>query len=103
MRRKSFSRATVGAFTPPVWKDAQDPRSVLNSSVKNNGTGVGVKVGAGVKVIVAVAGWGGVGDAVGGTDNSTCVGMCVDVLQAVRNKIPIRVLRNPCFLFMSEL
>lgn len=55
MRRKSFSRFTVGASDPPVWKDVHAPKSVLNSSVKNNGTGVGVNVGAGVNVIVTVA------------------------------------------------
>ena len=71
MRRKSFSRFIVGASAPPVWKDAHAPRSVLNSSVKNNGTGVVVNVGAGVKVIVAVAGLGGVGDAVVWEGNST--------------------------------
>jgi len=72
--------------------------------VKNRGTGVGVKVGAGVNVTVAVAGSGGVGDAVAaGEDKSTCVGIGVDELQAVRNINPIKVFRNLWFLFMCEL
>ena len=62
MRSESFSRFMVGDSAPPVWKDIHAPMSVLNSSVKNNGTGVGVaeRVGAGVNVPVAVAGSGGV-------------------------------------------
>lgn len=65
--------------------------------------GVGVNVGAGVNVSVAVAGAGGVGGAVVGEDNSACAGTGVEVLQAVRNIIPIRVARSVCFLFMVEL
>ena len=56
IRRKSFSRLTVGDCAPPVWKDTHAPKSVLNSSVKNKGTSVGVYVGTGVIVRVAVAG-----------------------------------------------
>ena len=67
------------------------------------GMGVGVNVGAGVNVSVAVAGAGGVGGAVVGEGNSTCVGTGVEVLQAVRKMIPIRVVRSGSFLFMTEL
>ena len=67
------------------------------------GIGVGVNVGAGVNVNVAVAGAGGVGGAMVGEGNSTCVGTGVEVLQAVRKMIPIRVVRSVCFLFMTEL
>jgi hypothetical protein len=65
--------------------------------------GVGVNVGAGVNVSVAVTGAGGVGGAMVGEGNSACVGTGVEVLQAVRNMIPIRVVRSGCFLFMAEL
>ena len=65
--------------------------------------GVGVNVGAGVNVSVAVAGAGGVGGAIVGEGNSTCVGTGVEVLQAVRKMIPIRVVRSGSFLFMTEL
>jgi hypothetical protein len=99
MRRRSFSSLTVGASAPPVWKDAHAPRSVLNSSVKNNGRGVGVTVGAGVKVIVAVAGSGVV---VAGC-TSTWGGTGVELVHAVRNIIPIKILRSEHFLFMTEL
>lgn len=75
----------------------------MNSSVKYMGMGVGVNVGAGVNVSVAVAGAGGVGGAVVGEGNSTCVGTGVEVLQAVRKMIPIRVVRSGSFLFMTEL
>lgn len=75
----------------------------MNSSVKYKGMGVGVNVGAGVNVSVAVAGAGGVGGAVVGEGNSTCVGTGVEVLQAVRKMIPIRVVRSGSFLFMTEL
>ena len=76
---------------------------MLNSSVKNNGAGVGVNVGTGVNVIVAVAGSRGVGDALVGDWNSVCVGTGVDVLQAVRNMIPTRVMRSKYCLFITEL
>ena len=75
----------------------------MNSSVKYMGIGVGVNVGAGVNVNVAVAGAGGVGGAMVGEGNSTCVGTGVEVLQAVRKMIPIRVVRSRSFLFMTEL
>jgi hypothetical protein len=65
--------------------------------------GVGVNVGAGVNVSVAVAGAGGVGGAVVGEDNSACVGTGAGLLQAVRNIIPIRVVRSARILFMIEL
>ena len=65
--------------------------------------GVGVNVGAGVDVSVAVAGAGGVGGAVVGEGRDTCVGTGVEVLQAVRKMIPIRVVRSGSFLFMTEL
>ena len=67
------------------------------------GMSVGVNVGAGVNVSVAVAGAGGVGGAMVGEGNSTCVGTGVEVLQAVRKMIPIRVVRSGSFLFMTEL
>lgn len=69
------------------------------------GVGVAERVGAGVaeRVSVAVAGAGGVGGAMVGEGNSTCVGTGVEVLQAVRKMIPIRVVRSVCFLFMTEL
>ena len=67
------------------------------------GMGVGVNVGAGVNVSVAVAGAGGVGGAMVGEGNSTCVGTGVEVLQAVRKMIPIRVVRSGSFLFIPEL
>ncbi len=70
IRSVSFSRCKAGDCTPPVWKDAHAPRSVLNSSVKNNGIGVGVKVGLGVNVVVAVAGSGGVCVAAIGVDSA---------------------------------
>ena len=75
----------------------------MNSSVKYKGTDVGVNVGAGVNVSVAVAGAGGVGGAIVGEGNSTCVGTGVEVLQAVRKMIPIRVVRSGSFLFIPEL
>ena len=75
----------------------------MNSSVKYMGIGVGVNVGAGVNVNVAVAGAGGVGGAMVGEGNSTCVGTGVEVLQAVRKMIPIRVVRSGSFLFIPEL
>lgn len=75
----------------------------MNSSVKYMGMGVGVNVGAGVNVNVAVAGAGGVGGAMVGEGNSTCVGTGVEVLQAVRKMIPIRVVKSVYFLFMTEL
>ena len=75
----------------------------MNSSVKYMGMGVGVNVGAGVNVSVAVAGAGGVGGAMVGEGNSTCVGTGVEVLQAVRKMIPIRVVRSGIFLFIPEL
>lgn len=75
----------------------------MNSSVKYMGMGVEVNVGAGVNVSVAVAGAGGVGGAIVGEGNSTCVGTGVEVLQAVRKMIPIRVVRSGSFLFMTEL
>jgi len=67
------------------------------------GMGVGVNVGAGVNVNVAVAGASRVGGAMVGEGNSTCVGTGVEVLQAVRKMIPIRVVRSVCFFFMTEL
>jgi hypothetical protein len=101
MRSESFSRLTVGEFTPPVWKDVHALRSELNSSVKYIGKAVGAVVGVGVavsvNVAVAVAG-AGVGD-----DNSTCVGTGVGVLQAVRSEIPISVRRSGDLRFMPEL
>ena len=75
----------------------------MNSSVKYMGMGVEVNVGAGVNVSVAVAGAGGVGGTMVGEGNSTCVGTGVEVLQAVRKMIPIRVVRSGSFLFMTEL
>jgi hypothetical protein len=38
-----------------------------------------------------------------GTGNSACGGTDVDLIQAVRNIVPIRALRSGCFLFMPEL
>jgi hypothetical protein len=64
------------------------------------GMGVGVNVGTGVNVSVAVAGAGGVGGAVVGVDNSATG---AEVLQAVRNIIPIRAVKSVCFLFIAEL
>lgn len=60
---------------------------------------VALTVGAGVKVNVAVAGSGGVV----GEDNSTCVGTGVELLQAVRNIIPTKVVMSMCILVMAEL
>ena len=75
--------------------------SALNSSVKNNGAGanVALTVGAEVAKRAVVAGTG----AVVGEGNSTCVGTGVELLQAVRNIIPTKVVRSMCFLVMTEL